>query len=202
MIGGRGVNRRAFLEGLMAAPLGLIVTEQAAGADDRFIMDDFTDPAASRLGTRWMGFSDRVMGGMSDGQLTRTVIAGRPCLQLTGYVTRKRNGGFLQMALDLTGWPDGFDVSRYRGIEILVCGNDEHYNMHLRTADVRWYDQSYRATFHAAREWQRLRLPWSAFKPHGLDAPLDVRRLRRVGLLGWMRELQVDLALGEIALYS
>ena len=186
----------------MAAPLSLVVTDQDTHAADRLIIDDFSDPSASRLGTRWAGFSDQVMGGMSDGKLMRTTIAGRPCLRLTGFVTTERNGGFLQMALDLRHWPGDLDAARYRGFEILVFGNNEHYNMHLRTSDVRWYDQSYRATFHAAPEWQRLRLPWSAFKPHGLDQPLDVQRLRRVGLLGWMRELTVDLALGEIALYS
>ena len=59
-----------------------------------------------------------------------------------------------------------------------------------------------RATFHAAPQWQRLRLPWSTFQPHGLREELDPERLRRVGLLGWMQEMKVDLALGEIALYS
>ncbi len=186
----------------MAAPVGLVVADQPASAAGRLVLDDFADQSTAQAGSRWRGFSDRVMGGRSDGRLVRTTLAGRPCLRLTGFVTREDNGGFLQMALDLAPWPEGFDASRYRGIEILVYGNDEHYNVHLRTADVRWYDQSYRATFHAAPEWRRLRLPWSAFKPHGLTAELDVQRLRRVGLLGWMREFEVDLALGEIALYA
>ncbi|MBT8061863.1 MAG: CIA30 family protein [Gammaproteobacteria bacterium] len=186
----------------MAAPLSLIVSDEEAARDRRLIIDDFADPGASRLGTRWRGFSDRVMGGMSDGTLTRTTVAGRPCIRLTGVVTRKRNGGFLQMALDLAQRPDYFDASAYRGIELLVHGNDEHYNVHLRTADVRWYDQSYRTTFHAAPQWQRLRLPWNSFTPHGLNAPLDISRLRRIGVMGWMREFEMDLALGEIALYE
>ena len=186
----------------MAAPLSLIVTDQQASAAGRLVLDNFADEPTRRVGPRWRGFSDRVMGGMSDGRLVRTTLAGRSCLRLTGFVTREGNGGFLQMALDLAPWPEDFDASRYRGIEILVYGNDEHYNMHLRTADVRWYDQSYRAAFHAAPEWQRLRLPWNAFKAHGLTAELDVQQLRRVGLLGWMREFKVDLALGEIALYA
>jgi len=186
----------------MAAPLTLIVSEKEAAQGSRLIIDDFADASVSRLGTHWMGISDRVMGGMSDGELNRSVVAGRACLHLTGVVSRKRNGGFLQMALDMAERPEYYDASAYQGLEILVRGNDEDYNIHLRTADVRWYDQSYRATFHAAAQWQRLRLPWSSFKPHQLDAPLDVSRLTRIGLMGWMREFQVDLALGEIALYA
>jgi hypothetical protein len=186
----------------MAAPLTLIVSDQEAAQGSRLIIDDFQDASVSRLGTRWMGFSDRVMGGMSDGELNRSMVAGRRSLHLTGVVSRRHNGGFLQMALDMAKRPEYFDASAYRGVEILVHGNDEDYNVHLRTADVRWYDQSYRATFHAAARWQRLRLPWSSFRPHQLDTPLDIARLRRIGLLGWMREFQVDLALGEIALYA
>jgi hypothetical protein len=31
---------------------------------------------------------------------------------------------------------------------------------------------------------------------------LDATRLRRIALLGWMREFQADIALAELALYS
>ncbi len=169
---------------------------------DRLLIDDCRAASTqSVFGTRWTGFSDRVMGGVSNCRLVRDVIGGRPCIRLTGRVTRDHGGGFVQMALGFASNDRAFDASAYRGIELLVRGNDERYNVHIRTTDVVWYDQSYRLTFTAARRWHRLRLSWSDFAPHGLRAPLNTAGLVRIGLLGWMREFDVDLALGEIALF-
>jgi hypothetical protein len=50
--------------------------------------------------------------------------------------------------------------------------------------------------------WQTIRIPWDAFEPNGVAAPLDNSRLERLGLLGWMREFSADLAVGQISLYS
>ena len=82
-----------------------------------------------------------------------------------------------------------------------MWGNGEEYNCHIRTTDVRWYEQSYRATFTSKPEWQTLRLPWSAFIPNGLKEPLNLKGLQRVALLGWMRDFDADVALARIALY-
>lgn len=169
---------------------------------DRLVIDDCrgTSPQTV-LGTRWMGFSDRVMGGVSTCRLVRDVVGGRPCIRLRGQVTRDHGGGFVQMALGFASAGEAFDASAYRGIELLVHGNDERYNVHIRTTDVLWYEQSYRLTFTAPSSWHRLRLAWADFVPHGLRTPLNTAGLVRIGLLGWMREFEVDLALGEIALY-
>ena len=32
--------------------------------------------------------------------------------------------------------------------------------------------------------------------------PLDTGRIARIGVLGWMREFEADVALGEIAFYA
>ena len=74
--------------------------------------------------------------------------------------------------------------------------------MHIRTADCGWYDQSYRKTFFAKPQWQRIRIPWAEFEANGVTDPLDSSRLNRIAILGWMREFQADIALAEIALYS
>jgi len=167
------------------------------------ILSDFDrDEPRIISGAQWRGFSDRVMGGVSDASLDRDLVDGRRCIRLTGRVTRDNGGGFIQMAMYLRGPDGGFDASSYRGIEIDVYGNDEDYNVHIRTADCGWHDESYRATFRAVPEWQTIRLPWSAFKPNSLTAPLDTRRLQRIGLLGWMREFRADLSLAHIALYA
>ncbi len=150
----------------------------------------------------WRGFSDRVMGGISNAELTQATIAGKDCLRLTGNVTRESNGGFIQMAYFFGNNEASFDASAYRGLEMLVFGNNEAYNVHLRTRDCGWYDESYRFTFVAKNEWQRIRVPWDEFKGNGVNVPLDSSTLQRIAILGWMREFEADVALAELALYS
>lgn len=152
--------------------------------------------------TRWRGFSDRVMGGVSDAAFYKDTVGSKRCIRLTGRVTRDNGGGFIQMALDMGSRDAAFDGSAYTGVEFLLYGNDEDYNVHIRTADCGWYDQSYRATSHIKPDWQRLRLPWTAFKPNGFDVPLNPARLQRIAVLGWMREFTADVALAEAALYT
>ena len=151
---------------------------------------------------RWRGFSDRVMGGVSEAEFRIDEVAGKRCVRLTGRVTRDGGGGFIQMALDLGSPPAAFDGSAYEGVELLVHGNDEDYNCHVRTADCGWYDESYRTTVHVTPTWQRMRIPWTGFTPNGELPGLDASRLQRIAVLGWMREFHADIALAELALYS
>jgi hypothetical protein len=192
-----------FLQDALKAPVPPAPADHLESPPDgRLIIDDFEQARrVTALGTRWQAFSDRVMGGVSDLDARREAVAGKAALRLTGRVTRDHGGGFIQLALNFA--PDGgpFDARAFGGIELLVHGNDESYSVHLRTSDVTWYEQSYRAQFVAPSRWTRLRLPWEAFAPHRLSMPLDRSALVRIGLLGWMREFRADLAVGEIALF-
>ena len=171
--------------------------------EQRLVLSSFAgDGEVLAPNARWRGFSDRVMGGVSNGSFERATVAGKSCIRMTGRVTRDSGGGFIQMALDLGTRNSAFDGSAFAGIELRVHGNDEDYNCHVRTADCGWYDQSYRATFRALPQWQTIRLPWSAFTPNDLDVPVDAARLQRIAVLGWMREFVADLALAEVALYA
>ena len=166
------------------------------------MLSDFgTTPEYVAPGMRWTGFTDRVMGGVSEAELALAEVAGRRCLRLTGRVTRDRGGGFIQMALDLAPRGAVLDASGYDGLELWLHGNDEDYNVHLRTPDCRWYDQSYRHSLRAPARWQCLRIPWTDFAPHDLGVPLARARLQRVAVLGWMREFVADVALASVALY-
>lgn len=185
------------------AALRVLAAGDAPVAEQRLVLSRVEDGREVLApNARWRGFSDRVMGGVSDATFGRATVAERPCLRLTGRVTRDSGGGFIQMALDLATRGADFDGSAYVGVELLVYGNDEDYNCHVRTADCGWYDQSYRATFRAAPRWQTLRLPWTAFTPNELTVPLNPAKLQRIALLGWMREFTADIALAEMALYA
>jgi hypothetical protein len=168
-----------------------------------FILDDFSrDDLVSTLGTPWRGFSDQVMGGISEETIRLTRFDGRRCLRLTGEVRLENNGGFIQMALDLA--PDGgtLDASSYAGVLLIANGNRESYGVHLRTPDCVRPWQSYRSGFIAGPEWQEIRLPFGQFEPYRLTEPLDVRHLRRLGLVAIGRAFHADLAVSAVGFYG
>lgn len=162
------------------------------------IIDDFTEtPPAEAV---WRAFSDRVMGGISDVALVPATIDGKACLRLTGNVRLENNGGFIQMSRELAPPGETFDASAFAAIALTVRGNGETYGCHLRTPDAVRPWQSYRATFRAGPGWREVILPFGEFVPHRLDPPLDVRRLRRIGLVAIGRAFAADLALARLAL--
>jgi hypothetical protein len=170
-------------------------------ADAPLILDDRAGGAlCASSGACWRLITDRVMGGVSAGDLEATTVDARPCLRLTGDVSLLNNGGFLQASLDLD-LAGPLDARAYAGIELDVYGNGQAYNLHLRTADTRVVWQSYRAGFEATPAWQRLRLPFRQFQPYRIDLPLDLVRLKRLGLVAIGREMRADLCIARLALY-
>ncbi len=191
------MHRRAFAAGSVAAAILPVTTPQAK---DPMLIDDFSSRnGIATTGNRWMGFTDQVMGGRSTGGAEVDEIEGRPCIRLSGQVNT-RGGGFIQLALDLGQGRQPFDASTFKGMELDVYGNNESYNCHLRTTDVRWYEQSYRASFKAPAKWTTIKLQWTDFEPHGLSVPLNLEGLLRLGILGWMRDYYADIAVGRVAL--
>jgi len=166
------------------------------------ILDDRSSGTLSATnGASWRAIADTVMGGESTGQLIPAVMEGRHCLRLTGEISLKNNGGFVQASLDLS--ESGLlDASDFAGIEIEVFGNGDIYNLHLRSDDTRIVWQSYRASFQAQPRWQTLRLPFDSFQPHRIDKLLDKRKLRRIGVVAIGREMLVDVCVARLSLYS
>lgn len=146
----------------------------------------------------WEFFADTVMGGVSTGQVSQESIAGRSATRLTGEVSLENNGGFVQMAFDIN--PDGsnFDSSAYHGIEIDVLGNDDVYDLRLRTSDLTRPWQSYRTSFKATSDWSTVKLAFTDFAPHKTDVPFDARHLRRIGVLGIGRVFDADVAISSV----
>jgi hypothetical protein len=174
---------------------GVIVTDP--------VIDDFSQPEPrARIGASWELVADTVMGGCSAGRARRETVQGRPAIRMTGTVRLENNGGFLQIALNLS--PDGsaVDASSWDGIALDVLGDGESYGLHLRTADIRKPWQSYRHSFTAPmNSWTTVALPFEAFAPHRIEAPLDRKRLRRIGIVAIGRAFDPDLAVAGIRFY-
>jgi hypothetical protein len=150
---------------------------------------------------RWRLVTDTVMGGVSQGTLQATEIDGRPAARMRGAVSTENNGGFIQIAMDLA--PDGgaYDASGFTGVGIEVSGNGESYGVHLRTTDMVRPQQSYRESFVASPQSTVLRLPFAQFVPHRIETPLNIARLRRIGLVAIGRAFDADLSVARLWLY-
>jgi len=154
----------------------------------------------STLGNNWRIITDGVMGGLSSGELSLATIDNKACLRLQGDVSLANSGGFIQAALDI-GATAAADASSYAGLLLEVYGNDQEYNVHLRTDDVWLPWQSYRASFRAPGRWQTVRLPFDQFTAYRIGKKLDLEHLERIGLVAIGRAFTADLCVAQIGLY-
>lgn len=170
-------------------------------ADDIRIIDDRrTGGLESAVGSTWRAVTDEVMGGVSSGEISLGAIDNRACLRLQGDVRLENSGGFIQAALDIED-TDVADASAYRGILLEVYGNDEEYNLHLRTDDVWLPWQSYRVSFSAPPRWQTVRLPFAEFSGYRIGKKLDLEHLERIALVAIGRAFTADLCIAKLGLY-
>jgi len=164
------------------------------------IIDDRTSGNLNASnGAQWRGITDTVMGGVSSCELCAEIVDGKSCLHMSGAVSLENNGGFVQASLDLAQahW---LDATGHKGVELEVRGNDQTYNVHLRTADTTGVWQSYRASFFATSNWQSIFLPFDDFLPHRTDKRLDIRRLRRIGIVAIGKEMPVEICFSQVLL--
>ena len=190
-------DRVGTLSSLRPAPI-----DHGQGASASMVIDDLSAayPLASS-GAYWRFFTDGVMGGLSQGAAAPETVAGRSAIRMRGDVRVEHNGGFIQIALDVASEDHPLDASDFGGIEIDVLGNGERYGAHLRTAAATRPWQSYRQSFLAPRLWRTVRLPFAGFEPHRIGSPLDLRQLRRIGIVAIGRAFVADLAVARVALY-
>ena len=170
-------------------------------ANDLIIDDRASGNITSSLGTQWRLVTDQVMGGVSNGDLTPDNYKGRNCLRMRGDVSTDNNGGFVQMALDLTK-DESFDASAYAGVELVVSGNDESYNIHFRTTELWLTWQSYRFSFRVTPEWQKIRIPFASLEAYRTTTKFHRDKLKRIGLVGIGRAFKADLCVGSIKFYA
>jgi hypothetical protein len=150
----------------------------------------------------WKYISDNVMGGISQGSITSGNVQGRPATRLNGQISLDNNGGFIQMALNLTDNSVPFDASIWIGIEIDVLGNGETYDLRLRTDELTRPWQSFRSEFTAPKQWKTIRVLFTDMKPHRTDIKFNPSHLSRIGILAIGRIFNADIAVSEVRLYN
>ena len=169
----------------------LFMTDQA----DAYIIDDLSNPNERN----WVYFTDTVMGGVSKGNLEFRKDKNESYYRLTGFVSKENNGGFIQFATGISGVPK----RKYEGIRIKVRGNNEKYELHIRTrlTPAPWQYYSYQ--FFATDDWQTIDLPLDSFIKSNFYQPksFNATNIRSIGIVAIGKEYDAQIDLARIELY-
>lgn len=194
------INKR-LMKSFFVLPFVLGMGSAAISASESFLLiDDFSSPGTSMLGTQWQGFSDRVMGGISD--LNAGYVAGEDgsALRMVGNVSLENNGGFVQVRLPLRQ-RGVFDASEYTGIALEVRGVPGSYYLHLRTRATVMPWQYYDAPIPVREEWTRVEIPFSSFVAQSSRMELNPGALASLAIAGAKAEFAADITVRRIEFY-
>ena len=184
------------------ASLAFVEVQGFADMNSYLLLDDFgTD--SSTLDTEWEGFTDRVMGGVSDMNILRVPEDDGFYVRMRGKVSLENNGGFIQIRLKLASSLAPFDGSRYQGIRITARGVGEGYYVFLRTSDTVFPWKYFAAPIPVSDDWQVVDIPWSAFRPgdYGRGGRFRINKLRSLAIVAYGREFDAEIDVKEIGMY-
>lgn len=169
----------------------------------RFLLDDFALAEQSHFGTAWMLFSDQVMDGASQGQISHECHEDKTaCLHLQGDLNPGERNGFLQLALPLVASRYLFDARHFKGVE-LTCRatSPTGYWLLLRTKELSMPWQHFRAPLLPTPEWGTHQIPFADFVSFQTSHELNLERLSRLAILAGAPLTKPDLHLAEIGFY-
>ena len=150
---------------------------------------------------QWVFFTDRVMGGVSSGKLEIGSEDGSKYYRMTGNVSTANNGGFIQFQADLSNISNTEEV--FNWIKIKVRGNNENYQIFIRTNLTVLPWQYYSSEFYASNQWKEIKLPFSSFKRSNFYQPKNINNtdIRTLGIVAYGKDYSADLNVGLIEFY-
>ncbi len=165
------------------------------------LIDDFSNAnGTSAIGTAWRGFTDRVMGGLSDMQAGYVDGPNGTVLKLQGQVRLDNNGGFIQARVPLSRDGGSFDASGDSGVTVRVRGKPGPYYLHLRTTETRRPWQYYRAKIPLDDEWKDIFIPFSDFEGQSIRASMDPAALETLGVVAYGEAFDADIEVARLEL--
>jgi hypothetical protein len=177
-------------------------TMEGAKPVDYLKLDDFSADR-SALGTAWEGFSDRVMGGVSELSSQVVTDGASRYLRMSGRVSTRNNGGFIQMRLLVGSDFSPFDGSRYGGVRLVVRGKGDGYYLHIRTAGMMLPWKYYAAPISVSTDWTAVEIPWSAFEKgdFGSMRGMSPGRLKSIAVVAAKKDFDALIEVREIGFY-
>jgi len=164
--------------------------------------EDLSFPFNADSGKYWQYVSDRVMGGVSDGQVTIEQDGEMYYARLTGNVNTANNGGFIQLRSGVSFANTEKDGKNLKGVRLNVRGNGEIYDIHIITNDRAYYGDYYSATFKADSDWKMIDLPFNKFKRQRYNTlKLDAKNIRSFSITAYGRDFTSDVSVSTIEFY-
>jgi hypothetical protein len=159
----------SILRNIIFLILFLICQSKVSSKD--MILDQLKTPKLTNQSQQWNFITDQVMGGISTGKFIVEKVEGVMCYRMTGDVSTKNNGGFIQIRAKLN--PE-INSKEYDGIYLKVYGNEKNYNLHLRTGLTLAPWQYYSYTFSTTKNWSEIRAPFEKFKKSNFYQPNSI----------------------------
>tara|TARA_B100000085_G_scaffold140872_1_gene128283 strand:- start:165 stop:692 length:528 start_codon:yes stop_codon:yes gene_type:complete len=143
----------------------------------------------------WAYLADTVMGGVSQGSAEFSAGA----LRLTGKVSTKNNGGFIQIRTRV----DPAESLGKKGIKIKVKGNGEVYYLHVRNASARLPWQYYTASFQTSEKWKDIEIPFDEFEKSATLMPRKLKpaSIKTIGLVAYGKDHDADVYIANLEFY-
>ncbi len=164
------------------------------------VLDKLDTPGKTTQGQVWSFFTDGVMGGLSEGNVTIEQVNNVLCYRMVGNVTTENNGGFIQIRTLIN---PHINASQYKGIYIKIFGNIKNYFLHIRTPQTLAPWQYYSFKFKTLNNWTEIRAPFSNFKKSNFYQPQDLlnQKIKSIGLVAGFDDFKADICLAEIGFY-
>ena len=161
---------------------------------ESILKDNFQDS------TQWKFISDNVMGGVSTGSINYVIKEGNSSAYLSGNVSTKNNGGFIQIRRSLKN----IDLSKAKYIKITAKGNNQKYFLHLRTSGTILPWQYYQISFEVKEEYKEYILQIKEFKKSGSFQPsmVNSKSISSVAVVAYGRDHKADIHVKEISFHE
>ena len=143
----------------------------------------------------WAYLADTVMGGVSRGGAEFSAGA----LRLTGQVSTKNNGGFIQVRTRI----DPTETVGKSGIKIKVKGNGDVYYLHVRNASSRLPWQYYTASFQTSEKWKDITISFDEFEKSATLMPKKLKpdSIKTIGLVAYGKDYEADVSIANLEFY-
>ena len=143
----------------------------------------------------WAYLADTVMGGVSRGGAEFSAGV----LRLTGKVSTKNNGGFIQVRTRI----DPSQAVGKSGIKIKVKGNGDVYYLHVRNASARLPWQYYTASFKTSEKWKEISISFDEFEKSATLMPrkLKSESIKTIGLVAYGKDHNADVSIANLEFY-
>ena len=143
----------------------------------------------------WAYLADTVMGGVSQGGAEFSAGA----LRLTGQVSTKNNGGFIQVRTRI----DQTETVGKSGVKIKVKGNGDVYFIHIRNASARLPWQYYTASFQTSEKWKDITISFDEFEKSATLMPRKLKpdSIKTIGIVAYGKDHDADVSIANLEFY-